>query len=190
MPTLADWHLGQVFLSLLWFAMFFIWVWLLIVVFGDHGETVSTYPVGHGIQASLEELRTPLVISNPELFPLPLRSGLLTNHLDLAPTIAALLGINPPQQWAGRNLFADHLPDPMLFVMLPQSKKLAVVDDDLLYVWDKSRSRGELLAVSGSLLTPLTVTDPREKLLGGYDENAALFEAWALENHLRRATTK
>jgi hypothetical protein len=35
MPTLADWHLGEVFLSLLWFAMFFIWIWLLIMIFGD-----------------------------------------------------------------------------------------------------------------------------------------------------------
>ena len=35
MPTLADWHLGQVFFTFLWFAMFFIWIWLLIVVFGD-----------------------------------------------------------------------------------------------------------------------------------------------------------
>ena len=35
MPTLADWHLGEVFLSLLWFAMFFIWIWLLIMIFSD-----------------------------------------------------------------------------------------------------------------------------------------------------------
>ena len=35
MPTLAEWHLGQVFLTFLWFAMFFIWIWLLIVVFSD-----------------------------------------------------------------------------------------------------------------------------------------------------------
>ena len=35
MPTLAEWHLGQVFLTFLWFAKFFIWIWLLIVVFSD-----------------------------------------------------------------------------------------------------------------------------------------------------------
>jgi len=32
---LADWQVGQVFLSMLWFALFVIWIWLLIVVFGD-----------------------------------------------------------------------------------------------------------------------------------------------------------
>ena len=36
MPTLAaEWHLGEVFLVFLEFAMFFIWIWLLIMVFSD-----------------------------------------------------------------------------------------------------------------------------------------------------------
>ena len=32
---LAEFGTGQVFWSFLWFFMFFIWIWLLIVVFGD-----------------------------------------------------------------------------------------------------------------------------------------------------------
>ena len=36
MPTLAnDFGTGQVFLSMLYFFLFFIWIWLLIVVFSD-----------------------------------------------------------------------------------------------------------------------------------------------------------
>ena len=31
----ADFGTGQVFWSMLWFFMFFIWIWLLFVVFGD-----------------------------------------------------------------------------------------------------------------------------------------------------------
>ena len=31
----ADWGTGQVFWSMLWFFMFFIWIWLLIIVFSD-----------------------------------------------------------------------------------------------------------------------------------------------------------
>jgi hypothetical protein len=31
----AEWHVGQVFWSLLWFTLFFIWIWLLISVFAD-----------------------------------------------------------------------------------------------------------------------------------------------------------
>ena len=32
---LAEFGTGQVFLSMMWFFLFFIWIWLLIVVFGD-----------------------------------------------------------------------------------------------------------------------------------------------------------
>ena len=35
MVVADDFGTGQVFLSFLWFFMFFIWIWLLIVVFGD-----------------------------------------------------------------------------------------------------------------------------------------------------------
>jgi hypothetical protein len=30
-----DWHVGQVFLSMLWFTLFIIWIWLVIAVFSD-----------------------------------------------------------------------------------------------------------------------------------------------------------
>ena len=33
--VLADWQVGEVFLSFLWFFLFFIWIWLLIMVFSD-----------------------------------------------------------------------------------------------------------------------------------------------------------
>ena len=31
----AEWGAGQVFWSMLWFFLFFIWIWLLIIVFSD-----------------------------------------------------------------------------------------------------------------------------------------------------------
>jgi hypothetical protein len=31
----GEWQVGQVFLSMLWFALFFLWIWLLVVVFSD-----------------------------------------------------------------------------------------------------------------------------------------------------------
>lgn len=35
MPEASQFGTGQVFLSFLWFFLFFIWIWMLIVVFGD-----------------------------------------------------------------------------------------------------------------------------------------------------------
>ncbi len=31
----AEWKVGQLFWSMLWFTLFFLWIWILIVVFGD-----------------------------------------------------------------------------------------------------------------------------------------------------------
>jgi|1185.fasta_scaffold271986_1 hypothetical protein len=31
----SEWAVGQVFWSMIWFTMFFIWIWLLIMVFSD-----------------------------------------------------------------------------------------------------------------------------------------------------------
>ena len=35
MSELATWQVGQVFFSMLWFFLFFIWIWLLISIFAD-----------------------------------------------------------------------------------------------------------------------------------------------------------
>jgi hypothetical protein len=31
----ATWQVGEVFLSMLWFTLFFMWIWVVITVFGD-----------------------------------------------------------------------------------------------------------------------------------------------------------
>ena len=35
MPLASDFGTGQVFLSFLWFFLFFIWIWLLVIIFSD-----------------------------------------------------------------------------------------------------------------------------------------------------------
>jgi hypothetical protein len=32
---LAEWHVGGVFLAMVWFSLFFLWIWLVIAVFAD-----------------------------------------------------------------------------------------------------------------------------------------------------------
>jgi len=32
---LAEWQVGEVFLSMVWFTLFFLWIWLVVVVFTD-----------------------------------------------------------------------------------------------------------------------------------------------------------
>src|SRR4051812_24603120 len=44
----TEWHVGQVFWSMLWFFMFFIWIWLLITVFAD---IFRSHDMGGGAKA-------------------------------------------------------------------------------------------------------------------------------------------
>ena len=48
MIVAEQWHVGQVFLSMLWFFLFFIWIWLLIMVFSD---IFRSHDLGGGAKA-------------------------------------------------------------------------------------------------------------------------------------------
>ena len=43
-----DWGVGEVFLSMIWFMLFFIWIWLLIMVFSD---IFRSHDLGGGAKA-------------------------------------------------------------------------------------------------------------------------------------------
>jgi hypothetical protein len=159
----------------------------LIVVFGDHGETVSTYPVGHGLSVSAEELYTPFVISNPVLFPKPLTSRLPSSHPDIAPAIVGMLGLGAPPQWIGRDLLADQIPARLDYATIMHIHKLAVRDGNLLYVWDQAHDRSDIFELSGFSIRPLKPTDARIALLPRFHSQAQLFDDWNTEHHLKRA---
>ena len=57
----AEWGSGQVFLSMLWFFLFFIWIWLLIMVFSD------IFLGSHDLSGRARALWTVFVIVLPDL---------------------------------------------------------------------------------------------------------------------------
>ena len=147
----------------------------LLVVVGDHGETVSTYPVGHGLRVSAEEMRTPFIVHNPVLFPKPIESRIVTSHLDVAPTIAALLGLTPPRQWLGRNLVADEIPAVMQFVSITHIRRTCVVDDKLVFSKMRDGKTLEMFDLGERELTPLAADDPRRQLSATYASESDWF---------------
>ena len=52
----AEFGTGQVFWSMLWFFLFFIWIWLLIVVFGDIFRSPRPVRMGQGAVDDLHHL--------------------------------------------------------------------------------------------------------------------------------------
>lgn len=75
-----------------------------VVVTADHGESFANGYGGHGGPGLYESIiHVPLIIKLPNQTN-ALRFSTLVEHVDIAPTLAALAGISPPASWEGRSL--------------------------------------------------------------------------------------
>lgn len=119
-----------------------------IAVWGDHdagfvwrpevAELMGVTPDAAGWYRSQ---RIPLVIRAPSALGLSARSDRPGGHVDVAPTLAALFGIDPgPLAWMGRNLLAAGATDPVV------GEYGCWMTEDLLFL----QGRGDL--VSGECL--------------------------------------
>lgn len=159
----------------------------IIVIVGDHGQTVSTYPVGHGISLTPEEIWTPFIISNPKLFPKAAQSKLFTSHIDMSPTLASMVGLKPPPQWLGRDLMADLIPARVSFLTIQHAQIDAILDNGIMYEWDERTGHSQLYCLDSKSMTKLESSDPRQKLVDQYHQREILFEKWVAWRHLGRA---
>jgi arylsulfatase A-like enzyme len=109
-----------------------------LVFVGAHGEEFFEHGgVGHGFSLHEESLRVPLMIRAPAL----LAAGRVTapiDLLDVAPTLADLLGLPFPSEWQGDSLVPlidDPQPPPRLVVAyLGDGARAAIVGDHKLIV--------------------------------------------------------
>jgi phosphoglycerol transferase MdoB-like AlkP superfamily enzyme len=160
----------------------------LIVVVGDHGETVSGYPVGHGLRMSVEEMRTPCIFSNPVLFRSAVESRLSTSHLDVAPTILGFLGMRAPDEWLGRNLLEDEVPAVLQFVSITHMRSTGVIDNGLLYSLERMTGQAHLFEIGDTELRELPADDPLQRFSLQYKREIDWYTDWSLWRHLNRAT--
>ena len=81
----------------------------LVVITGDHGEAfgVPHDVQGHGSALYEENVHVPLVLWSPRLFGgRGRRTDAVASHVDVGPTIADVLALEPPAAWEGESLFA------------------------------------------------------------------------------------
>lgn len=87
----------------------------LIVIAGDHGEAFGQHgSYGHGTNLYEEEVRVPIVFINPQLSAQRVTDRIF-GHVDVAPTIADILGIAAPPSWQGFSLFRESPERPTYF---------------------------------------------------------------------------
>lgn len=95
-----------------------LWDRSVIVITGDHGEALHEHGfIGHNRQVHEESAHVPLVVHFPRgRGPSGVRVAALTDHLDMAPTIAEIFGVaggDPKEQgFAGRSLLGLALGGP------------------------------------------------------------------------------
>jgi arylsulfatase A-like enzyme len=118
----------------------------LVVLTGDHGEAFGDphRTWGHGARVYEENVKVPLVLWNPRLFPRGLRSATIGSHVDLNRTLADLLGLPPVASWHGRSLF-DRLRAPRAyFYAANDDYLLGVRDGNWKYIYNVTAGRDAL----------------------------------------------
>jgi phosphoglycerol transferase MdoB-like AlkP superfamily enzyme len=117
-----------------------------VVVTGDHGEAFGEVhrTWGHGARVFEENVRVPLMVWSPRLFPNGGRRGTVGGHVDLNPTLADLLRIPPDASWEGRSLFDPERPPRTYFYAANDDYLLGVREGRFKYVYNATLGRETL----------------------------------------------
>ncbi|MGH7804922.1 MAG: sulfatase-like hydrolase/transferase, partial [Candidatus Binatia bacterium] len=128
----------------------------LVVIVGDHGEAFgdprSIY--GHGTTLYDEQMRVPMMLWSPKLFPRGSRSAVVGGHVDLPLTIADLVGIEPAPTWQGRSLLSADPPWRTYFTSTADGLRLGIREARWKYILDATTGKEELYDIG---------TDPEER---------------------------
>jgi arylsulfatase A-like enzyme len=107
-----------------------------VAITGDHGEAFSDPhdQRSHGWTLYQEDVNVPLMLWNPKLFAPGRHVADVGAHVDLNPTIADLLGIEPHGGWQGHSLFDPARPPRSFFMTNIREDKFGVRESDWKYV--------------------------------------------------------
>ncbi len=127
----------------------------IVVVTSDHGDEFLEHGgLGHGTTVYGELVRAPLVIVYPGKLEPGRRVSQLTQHLDLAPTLLSLAGIEKPESFRGGSLFEE--PE---IVFCEEGPWRAVYAEGHKLTWNVETGDSELFA-AGDALDQAPLDDP------------------------------
>jgi arylsulfatase A-like enzyme len=108
----------------------------LILVTGDHGQAFG-YPHESFMQGRTiydEDVRVPLLLWLPRKYRVAARETTVGSHVDLAPTIADLAGLQPAPDWQGRSLFDSQRGSRAYFYVAEDEFMLGIREDHWKYI--------------------------------------------------------
>ena len=100
----------------------------LVVIVSDHGPGSGRAGMGRIRDASIYEgsVRVPLVMSGPQLAGVSGAVTIPTGHIDIAPTVLGLLGVEPPSTMKGRDLTRNSEPRVVILATRPPLSQVGV----------------------------------------------------------------
>ena len=115
-----------------------LWDRTIVIVTGDHGQAFYEHGFAtHGNALYQECLRVPFIVRAPGLQ--PSRASRPVQHVDIVPTMLALLGLPPHPGHQGWNALDPALADDRpiyCVVQTPIADQVAVIADDLKLIYD------------------------------------------------------
>jgi hypothetical protein len=152
-----------------------------IAVVSDHGEIVAE-DGGHGMTFSSAESHVPFILHAPPFAGHTVVTT-FTNHLDFAPTIAALFGLRSADRWLGRDLLAPSVPGRMLFVLVRQAGTAGLIDNGIAF-GVRGEGAGVAYRVGDAEFEPLPPGAVPEPVLAAYRAALRTFDARVLLSHV------
>lgn len=125
----------------------------LVAITGDHGEAFSDPhdQRGHCVSLYQEDVNVPLILWNPRLFEAGGRVATVGAHVDLNPTIADVLGVQPPGGWQGHSLFHPARPPRAFFLTNIGEYLFGVREGPWKYILNATGGREMLFDLSRDL---------------------------------------
>jgi len=124
----------------------------LVAITADHGESFGGHNQRiHSFSIYESAVHVPLILLHPCLKNFPRRIDTVCQHIDIAPTLLHLLGIDVPDAWQGRNLLqekARRATRPAYFCALGNEIVLGLRDGNLKYHYYLDSGHEELFDVA------------------------------------------
>jgi hypothetical protein len=139
------------------------------IVFGDHGEAFREHEgnIAHALFLYEENVRVPLFIAAPGVFPTARRIPGVSSLIDIAPTTLALAGIRVPEQYEGRSLLGA--PSRVARFATEQAvRRVGLRDGNWKFILDEDSSRVQLFDLASDPEERINVAHAHPDLVGRY----------------------
>ncbi|MDA7977789.1 MAG: sulfatase-like hydrolase/transferase [Pirellulales bacterium] len=108
----------------------------LVVVTSDHGEAFGQHGQWiHGFGCYQPNMQVPLVMLHPSLKHMPRRNASVRQQIDVPPTLASLLDVDPSPLWQGKNLFRQGADNRAYFFSLGGRSVVGLRDGKFKYMY-------------------------------------------------------